>query len=90
MHERAPWTITYRIVSKGGETRCVWERGIGVRDDDGALLYLEGFVSDITELRRTEDALREREQMVERARREPARRRLPQRPLRAVAHVVPE
>ena len=63
-NERAPWTITYRIDRKDGETRSVWERGIGVRDEKGGLLYLEGFVSDITELRRTEDALREREQMV--------------------------
>ena len=64
LERRAPWTITYRIVSKGGETRSVWERGTGVWDEEETLLYLEGFVSDITELRRTEDALREREQLV--------------------------
>ncbi len=59
-----PWTITYRIVTKAGETRWVWERGVGVHGDDGTLQYLDGFVSDITELRTAEDALREREQML--------------------------
>ena len=64
LSRRAPWKITYPIDRKDGETRSVWERGIGVRDEKGSLLYLEGFVSDITELRRTEAALHEREQMV--------------------------
>ena len=59
-----PWTITYRISSKRGETRWVWERGMDVHGDEGGLRHLEGFISDITELRRTEDALREREQMI--------------------------
>ena len=59
-----PWTITYRIVTKTGETRWVWERGVGVYDDDDTLQYLDGFISDITDLHATEDALREREEML--------------------------
>ena len=61
---RAPWTITYRILTKDGQTRWVWERGIGTFDEAGALLGLDGFVSDITDLRATEEALGEREQML--------------------------
>jgi diguanylate cyclase (GGDEF)-like protein/PAS domain S-box-containing protein len=61
---RAPWTVTYRILTKDGETRWVWERGVGVFDAAGAVLSLDGFVSDITDLRATEEALREREQML--------------------------
>ena len=37
LRDDAPWTITYRIVTREGETRWVWERGIGVRDDEGQL-----------------------------------------------------
>ena len=62
--EHRPWTLTYWITTKDGERKCVWERGRGVCLDDGSTEYIEGFVSDITELRRAEDALREREQML--------------------------
>jgi diguanylate cyclase (GGDEF)-like protein/PAS domain S-box-containing protein len=61
---RAPWTITYRILTKDGQPRWVWERGVGTFDEAGALLGLEGFVSDVTDLRATEEALGEREQML--------------------------
>jgi diguanylate cyclase (GGDEF)-like protein/PAS domain S-box-containing protein len=58
------WTLVYRIVVPGMRIKWVWERGVGVRDDEGRLLHLEGFVSDISERRRAEDALRDREQML--------------------------
>jgi diguanylate cyclase (GGDEF)-like protein/PAS domain S-box-containing protein len=61
---RAPWTVTYRILTKGGETRWVWERGVGVFGEGGGLLSLDGFISDITDLRAAEEALRGREQML--------------------------
>ena len=61
---RRPWTVTYWLTAGDGERKCVWERGRGVYQDDGDIEYIEGFVSDITELRTVEDALREREQML--------------------------
>ena len=61
---RRPWTVTYWLTARDGERKCVWERGRGVYLDDGDIEYIEGFVSDITELRTAEDALREREQML--------------------------
>ena len=39
----------YPIITKSGETRWVWERGQGVYAEDGRLLFLEGFITDITE-----------------------------------------
>lgn len=45
----ATWTIEYRIICADGSEKWVWERGSGVRDDADDLLYLEGFVSDVTE-----------------------------------------
>jgi PAS domain S-box-containing protein len=54
-----PYEVTYRIRSRTGEERWVCERGEAVRDPQGRVLGLEGFVSDVTELKRTERALRE-------------------------------
>ncbi|HEY9608444.1 putative bifunctional diguanylate cyclase/phosphodiesterase, partial [Allocoleopsis sp.] len=39
----------------------VWEKGHGVFDDTGELLGIEGFITDITERKRAEDALRQAE-----------------------------
>jgi len=44
----------YPIIHKNGEIRWVWERGRDVFDEDGTLLYLEGFISDITARKRIE------------------------------------
>lgn len=44
----------YPILTKSGEIKWVWERGRGFFDEDGELLYLEGFITDITERKRTE------------------------------------
>jgi diguanylate cyclase (GGDEF)-like protein/PAS domain S-box-containing protein len=59
-HER--FELVYRIVRADGETRWVWERGWGVwRASGNEADALEGFVTDITEQKRVEHALRETE-----------------------------
>ena len=50
-----PFQLTYRITTAEGVSKWVWDRGSAVRGADGAVLALEGFVSDITERRRAED-----------------------------------
>ncbi|MBN8701471.1 MAG: PAS domain S-box protein [Bacteroidetes bacterium] len=40
--------LQYRIKPKKGQEKWVWERGEGVYSDEGKLLYLEGFITDIT------------------------------------------
>ena len=62
--ERRLWTVTYPITTREGVRRWVWERGVGIYGEGAEPEHLEGFVSDITELRRAEQALREREQML--------------------------
>ncbi|MFL6711352.1 MAG: PAS domain-containing protein, partial [Sulfurifustis sp.] len=57
--ERRPFTNTYRIITASGEQKWIWGQGRGVYGRDGELLFIEGFVSDITELKRAEEALRE-------------------------------
>jgi PAS domain S-box-containing protein len=48
----------YPIITKNGELRWVWERGCGVFDEKGNLLFLEGIITDITDRKKTADALR--------------------------------
>ncbi|MGC4119814.1 MAG: PAS domain S-box protein [Myxococcales bacterium] len=61
---RARWRIEYRLRTKGGEEKWVWEQGCGILDAEGRLTALEGFVTDITERRRAEeDRGRLREQL---------------------------
>ena len=49
LDEKQPFQLNYRILTASGEEKWVWEQGRGVYDDDGRLVALEGFISDITE-----------------------------------------
>ena len=53
-----PFHLIYRLRQRSGEWRWVEEWGTGLYRDD-KLLLLEGFVSDITERRQAEEALRQ-------------------------------
>jgi two-component system, cell cycle sensor histidine kinase and response regulator CckA len=56
--EGRPYRLTYRIRHATGETRWVWELGRVAQASAGQPVTLEGFVSDITDRRRTEEELR--------------------------------
>lgn len=58
LEERRPFSLTYRIKHRSGEWRWVEDVGTGVFDGD-RLLYLEGFFSDVTERKLSEQALKE-------------------------------
>lgn len=47
----------YKIIHKNGSIKWVWERGQGVYDDNGNLMYLEGFIIDITERAQKQEQL---------------------------------
>ncbi|QBG48772.1 PAS domain S-box protein [Verrucomicrobia bacterium S94] len=47
----------YRIHTRTGEEKWVWERGIGRKDSEGNTV-IEGFISDITERKKAEEQLR--------------------------------
>jgi PAS domain S-box-containing protein len=53
-----PFRLTYKITACNGEEKWVWEQGRGVFNDNGDLLFLEGFIADITESKRIEEELR--------------------------------
>jgi PAS domain S-box-containing protein len=52
-----PYTLEYRILTTGSEKKWVWERGRGVYEE-GRLVALEGFITDITERKLTEEEAR--------------------------------
>jgi PAS domain S-box-containing protein len=51
---RQSYECVYRIVTKFGKQKWLWERGRGIYDAEDRLLYLEGFVTDITERKQLE------------------------------------
>ena len=55
LQENRPYQLTYRITSKDGETKWIWEQGIGVCSNSGEVLALEGLIVDITERKQAED-----------------------------------
>ncbi|MFA5189905.1 MAG: PAS domain S-box protein [Verrucomicrobiia bacterium] len=57
LQARQPFQIVYRIITATGVENWVWEKGQGVFSEQGELLALEGFIADITERKRAEEAL---------------------------------
>ncbi|MDD3491106.1 MAG: PAS domain S-box protein, partial [Paludibacter sp.] len=55
-HNRV-FTEEYRIIDIHGNIRWVWEQGRPVRDIDKNELYLEGFITEITDRKNAEEAL---------------------------------
>ena len=47
--ENQSFELEYRIINKEGETRWVWERGRCERESVDNKVWLEGFITDITE-----------------------------------------
>jgi len=56
------YRVHYKVITKEGRERWVWDQGQGVIDDEGHLIALEGFVGDLTERVRVEENLRESEE----------------------------
>jgi len=59
--QKQPYVVEYRIRTKSGEEKWVWEKGHGVFDSTGKVRGVEGFITDITERKRAEEALRQAE-----------------------------
>lgn len=56
LKDQIPFAIEYRIVQKNGQVRWVKESGAGIKNKDGQRL-IEGYISDITERKKSEEAL---------------------------------
>ncbi|GHG73759.1 hypothetical protein GCM10010919_26870 [Alishewanella longhuensis] len=47
--DKQPWLLQYRVMNKSGELRWVEERGRAEYNQLGEVIYLDGFILDITE-----------------------------------------
>ncbi len=54
-HEQ--FTLLYRINTRQGLEKWVWEKGCAVYDENGNVICLEGFVTDITERKLAEEKI---------------------------------
>ncbi len=53
-----PYIVEYRIFTKIGQEKWLWEKGSGIFDHTGKVLGLEGFITDITERKQAEESLK--------------------------------
>lgn len=49
VRDKSSFEIEYRIIQRDGEIRWVWEKGEAVYSPKGEVLFLEGFITDVTE-----------------------------------------
>ncbi|MBU0743588.1 PAS domain S-box protein [bacterium] len=61
VQNRRSFELEYRIIAKDGTLKWVWEQGVGLYDEKGAMESVEGFILDVTERVQAEDKLRRTE-----------------------------
>ncbi len=58
LKDKTFFEFEYPILTKTGKLKWVWERGKGIYSNNGKLLFIEGFIEDITERRTAVESLR--------------------------------
>lgn len=62
LKDKQTFEYEYPIYTKQNNTRWIWERGRGVYSEDGILLFLEGFITDVTDRKINEiEVIRQKE-----------------------------
>ncbi len=51
------YRFEYPIITASGEKKWIWDQGNGIYADNGDLIAIEGFITDITELKNNQEAL---------------------------------
>ncbi len=64
LSKNEPYTLSYRIRNRDGGIHWVWEKGRAISDEDGNILALEGFATDITERKQMEEMMIQSEKML--------------------------
>jgi len=57
VNNKSAYSLTYRIVHKNGGIKWVFEKGRGIFDNQGKLLWLDGIVFDITAQKLAEETI---------------------------------
>jgi diguanylate cyclase (GGDEF)-like protein/PAS domain S-box-containing protein len=58
IRDSSSYSIEYCIRTHGGEEKWLWERGAIIRSEAGDFISIDGFISDLTEMREAEHQLR--------------------------------
>lgn len=58
LEDQRPFRLLYRVRTANGQEKWLWEQGRGVVGPSGKFETLEGFITDISERKRAEEALR--------------------------------
>lgn len=61
VNENKVFNAEYVILTASGNVKWVWEQGCGIYDETGAVIALEGFITDISDKRLAEEQLLESE-----------------------------
>ncbi|MEO1636166.1 MAG: AAA family ATPase, partial [Cyanobacteria bacterium J06631_9] len=56
-----PYQLTYRITTRDGKEKWVWEQGQALYNEDDEIVVLEGFIADISDRKQSEQALQQSE-----------------------------
>lgn len=64
--KRKSYQLFYRILTAEKKMKWIWDQGFGVRDENGKVRSLEGFMQDITRLKETESALEQEKESLHR------------------------
>jgi PAS domain S-box-containing protein len=60
--EKKPFQLTYRLLTQQGTEKWVWEQGQGIFNAEGEIKFIEGFIADISDWIRAEQALEQSNQ----------------------------
>ncbi|MDP2724040.1 MAG: PAS domain S-box protein [Bacteroidales bacterium] len=61
LSELSVFEYEYPIIDKNGQEKWVWERGCGIFSEQGELMFIEGFITDITDKKQAEQSMHESE-----------------------------
>ncbi|MCE1255544.1 MAG: PAS domain S-box protein, partial [Anaerolineae bacterium] len=64
LEHKVPYHLNYRIKTGNGEEKWVWEQGQGVFNEAGELEALEGLITDMTQIKKSEEAVRQSEALL--------------------------
>ena len=59
LDSKLPFSYEYRITDKNGQLKWVWEQGLGIYSQEGEVLSIEGFITDITSQKKQSDKLKQ-------------------------------
>jgi len=62
--QKIPWELEYRVITKSGLVKWVSETGVGIFSSTNELLYLDGFMIDVSERKKIQLALKISERQI--------------------------